>query len=937
MLQLKTKYWVSGVVFFLMLLSLEAQELPPVSIYSPEMYGADNQNWAVSQSEEKIIYVANNKGLLEFNGEQWQLYNSPSGKMRSVLIIDDLIYTGSYREFGYWQKNDIGKLYYTSLSTKLGIEFPEDEDFWNIIAIDQSIFFQSLKRIYIYNTNEQSYNVINSETDIYKMLKVDKDIYFQKIKDGIYKLENGEPKLISNAPVFKNNLLVNIFNYNNGLLIETEENGFYVLKNNELNEWLTKTNNLISQLSVYRSIQLKDKSFILGTRSNGIVHITLEGEVNYAIDAASGLGNNTIHGLFEDAENNIWLALDNGINCINIKSPFSVYNSKDGKIGTVYTSIIFDDHLYLGTNQGLFYRAIGSDDEFKFVENTQGPVWCLSKFDNTLFCGHANGTFVINNNIADLKVDIQGTWNILPVNGNKDLLIQGNYDGLYILEKNNDEWGLRNKIEGFDISSKFFEIYNQNQIFVSHEFKGVYKITVNDNFTQALEVVKDSTLEKGLNSSLIKYNGNLLYTYKEGTFKYNDENKVFYKDTLLSKLFIKEEYTSGKLHFDSINNTLWIFSKKNLNYLSPDKFHGTLKIKNIPLSEAFPRGLSENENITHFKDRQYLLGTSKGYIILDLDKVQNKSYDIAINSVILYDLDNSPQFLNPNIKGAFKNKENNIDISYHVPEFDKYSDNEYQYQLLGIYPEWSSWSEHSMTSFKNLPYGDYVFNVRAKVKNGLSNNVSSYRFNIERPWYLSNFFVASYVFAILLFSLFMHTIYKRYYKKQRERILLKTTRELELKELENKEQLMRFNNDKLRQDIENKNRELGISTMSLIKKNEFLNNIKKELLKTDGGKQLKHIIKIIDRNLNNTDDWQAFEEAFNNADKDFLKKIKLKFPELTPNDLRLCAYLRLNLSSKEIAPLLNISTRSVEVKRYRLRKKMGLPHESSLTDYILEV
>ena len=124
--------------------------------------------------------------------------------------------------------------------------------------------------------------------------------------------------------------------------------------------------------------------------------------------------------------------------------------------------------------------------------------------------------------------------------------------------------------------------------------------------------------------------------------------------------------------------------------------------------------------------------------------------------------------------------------------------------------------------------------------------------------------------------------------------------------------------------------------MSLIKKNEFLNGIKNEL-KTAENPKIKSVIQLINRNINNNDDWQFFEEAFNNADKDFLKKVKSIHPELTPNDLKLCAYLRLNLSSKEIAPLLNISSRSVEVKRYRLRKKMNLPHESSLTNYILEI
>ena len=183
----------------------------------------------------------------------------------------------------------------------------------------------------------------------------------------------------------------------------------------------------------------------------------------------------------------------------------------------------------------------------------------------------------------------------------------------------------------------------------------------------------------------------------------------------------------------------------------------------------------------------------------------------------------------------------------------------------------------------------------------------------------------------------MHMVYKRYYKKQRERLLIKKTREFEVKELENNQKLMRFKNDKLREDIEAKNRELGMSTMNLIKKNEFLNSLKKELTSVEDGKALKHVIKIIDKNINNTDDWNLFQEAFNNADKDFLKKIKQLHPSLTANDLRLCAYLRLNLSSKEIAPLLNISPRSVEVKRYRLRKKMELAHETSLTNYILEL
>lgn len=284
----------------------------------------------------------------------------------------------------------------------------------------------------------------------------------------------------------------------------------------------------------------------------------------------------------------------------------------------------------------------------------------------------------------------------------------------------------------------------------------------------------------------------------------------------------------------------------------------------------------------------------------------------------------------------FSNEENNLEFTFSVPNFSKTSTVEYQYQLEGLKENWTLISKTNTVLLENLPAGDYVFKVKAFIDNKPSLNVATYRFEINRPWYLLNTFIVIYIVLFVFIFYCIHVVTKRYYRKQRHKLLVDAQKELELKELENSQKIIKLNNDKLRLDIENKNRELATSTMSMIKKNEFLNAIKSELV--SGGKNnLDKVVKIIDKNLNNTDDWKLFQEAFNNADKKFLKKIKNNHPELTPNDLRLCAYLRLNLSSKEIAPLLNISPRSVEVKRYRLRKKMNLEHDANLTNYILEL
>lgn len=918
---------------------LKAQELPPIEVFTPDIYGGENQNWAISQSQDKYIYVANNKGLLEFNGANWQLYPSPNETIiRSVKVVKDKIYTGCFMEFGYWQKDSLGILNYTSLSNKINDKIVEDEQFWNIVELDKYMLFQSLHRIYVYDVSSDIFKIIESRTQLPKMYKVNGSIYFQKMDDGIFKIENGDPILVTKDQIVKDNIVVNIYEHQNRLLIQTQNKGFYFINNGALDKWNITSNELLNQTTVYNSIQLQDHSFALGTISKGFIHLTSNGDVNYAINQPNGLGNNTVLSVFEDQESNIWLGLDNGINCINMNSPFKVFNDIDGHLGTIYASAVFKGFLYIGTNQGLFYKTFNASDDFKFIEGTKGQVWCLQEFDNTLFCGHNDGTFILNGDKAEKICDIDGTWNIRPIpNHEKDLLLQGNYNGLNVLEKIDNKWSLRNKIQGFDNSSKFFEFLNYHEVLVSHEYKGIFKIKLNDSYISAIDVEKEKSVDKGSNASILKYNNDLIYAYREGVFKYDKINNKFEKDTVLSQVYNKDNYTSGKLIVDQNTNTLWGFSKTDLSYFSPGKLTNIPKINKIAFPYMLRKSLTGYESISNLEEHRFLLGSSTGYIIIDLEKITNKPYQININSVRNHSLKSPIRAIDKNISENFKNKENNIEFAFSIPEFEKYLESEYQYQLLGFYDEWSDWSTTPNELFENLPYGKYEFNVRGRVGNILTTNTASYSFTILKPWYLTNVAIVFYIIGALLLSIAIHNIYKQYYKRQRDKLLVETEREFELKELENKQQLMRYKNEKLQQDIENKNRELAISTMSLIKKNEFLHSIKTELKEKEDAKGLNSVIRIIDKNLNNTDDWKFFQEAFNNADKDFLKKIKTLHPDLTPNDLRLCAYLRLNLSSKEIAPLLNISPRSVEVKRYRLRKKMDLEHDASLTNYILEI
>lgn len=159
------------------------------------------------------------------------------------------------------------------------------------------------------------------------------------------------------------------------------------------------------------------------------------------------------------------------------------------------------------------------------------------------------------------------------------------------------------------------------------------------------------------------------------------------------------------------------------------------------------------------------------------------------------------------------------------------------------------------------------------------------------------------------------------------------------------QEIVMLKNQTLEYNLRHKSQDLATSTMNLIRKNEILLKIKEDLDKLytyvsgreDEAKMVKLLGKVqkdIRENIEHDDDWQKFEHNFDMVYEDYLKRLGERFPQLTVGDKRLCAYLKMDLCSKDIAPLLNMSVRSVEMARYRLRKKMELSRDVNLTDFL---
>ncbi|WP_299681284.1 two-component regulator propeller domain-containing protein [uncultured Dokdonia sp.] len=916
----------------------KAQELPPVVNYPPSVYDADNQNWMLTQGPDKTIFVANNRGLLTFNGAQWDLYPSPNRTIvRAVKAVSDKVYTGAYMDFGVWEKEVTGVLKYTSIIANLHIEMIEDEHIWNIESYGQYVLFQSLDRIYIYDTVGRQVQVVTPNAQITRLFLVGDDLLFQVKGEGLYTIQKGKPVLYNSSSVLAQERLINLFQIDGKLIGITANDGFYVIDEQQATSWEVLSNESIKKYTVYSAIQRKNKSIVLGTIENGIIQLSKDGVFQYQIKQGNGLNNNTALTLLEDKDQNLWVGLDAGIDCINSQSPFHQYIDVSGELGTIYASATINGYMYLGTNQGLFYKPETSQSDFVRMPGTEGQVWSLRIIDGVLFCGHNNGTYIIEKSSQQLIATIEGTWDIKQIPTHKNLLLQGNYDGLYVLERADSGWRVRNKIQNFVNSSKHFEIIDADEILVNHEYKGVFEIKVDDEYQEATEVFKHTSVNIGEHSSLSRLDNAVFYANKEGVFVYDSENQKFVINQKLSLIFNDDTFVTGKLIEDQ--NKLWAFTKDNLISISSDKLDGAYSIKKIPIPISLRNTVEGYESFVNIRENEYLLGTSNGYIVVNTSDAYTEVQDYKINlkSVSVHSLGNESRLISYDDEVEFSSRDNNLSFSYSVPEYDKFHTTEYSYLLEGLYDVWSPWTTNSNIHFENLPHNSYTFKAKARVGGEETSNELIYSFSIERPWYLSNLSIILYVILTVFLFILLNWFYKRYYRKQQELALERTKKDMELKALESEKQIVELNNANLKQDIDARNRELAVSTMNMVNKNKTLNAIKNALLKAEKIEDINKIVSLVDKTIENEEDWNFFEEAFNHADKDFFRKVKEKHPSLTANDLKLCVYLRLNMSSKEIAPLLNISSRSVEIKRYRLRKKLDLSRDVNLNDYFINL
>ncbi len=914
---------------------------PSIRYFGKDSYRSATQNWDVCINGDGIAFFANNDGVLMFDSAKWSVIrNHNRTNVRSLYFdaLENAVYAGSTNELGKISVSGDGRgIVYTSLLDSLGITTAE---IWNIGRLGERIFFQDDWHIYIL-AGGNAIREYGFDGRIYCSSVIDGILYICVGGKGCLKFTGGRFELIPGTDVLKGERVCSILRTEDGNLSFVTRQGVFALNGGRLDEKVYPFSAALKESVVYTAAT-SGENIAFGTVTNGIfIYSGSTGEW-YNLNSRSGLGNNTVLKVRFDAGGNIWAALDNGIAYVNLSAPERRLFGDNDIYGTGYASCIWNGRLYLGTNQGLFVTAypLRSDSGYEKCNRRISQVWDLSVKGGALFCCHDGGICIMYPDGTVDYVRINGTWKLEAPGGSENLLVGSSYDRFFVLRRNGDgRWAFSNWIDGADDASKAFCFDTDGRMWLSHWVKGLFRLAFDDNFTEVAS--KEYFSERdGFPTSYNNFpnlvDGKVLFSTEGGFYSYsNDLQKAVPVDSLNRRFTFtpiatrickmpdgNDFYTSGKIQALGYRDNAGIYRIDSLSVRH--------------LASKRPLGF---ESALCMDGGKILINTEDGFSLISTEVIKNRKIENApliVRSLTSINGASEKSVLENISSGDIRHlvlppDERTLRFTFRVVEYRQEDAATYSCMMDGYDSGWSLPGTSCTKEYTRLPYGDHTFRVRAYDFLTGRSSEASVDFRINYPWFLSVWAIIAYVLsgAALVFAL-----YKLIRKAYEARIAEISRR----KEKEMQEKQMRI-------DLKNKANDIATSTMNLLRKNEELIDIQEGLNKIEkmvrtGERQSKLVEYIeemrygIGSNIRHDDDWKKFERNFDIVYDEYLTRLGSRFPELTVSDKKLCAYLKMGLSSKEISPLLNLTVRSVEMTRYRLRKKLELTREQNLIDFL---
>jgi len=912
---------------------------PFITNYTDNEYLEQGRNWAIEQGKDGRLYFANNYRVLAFNGYDWEVVVHPANlsELRSLHIHQEQAYVGAVAEIGVFPLSTPEKGYQSlnHLITDKDFQF---NDVWEILSIEDKVVFLADNGTLIWD--QDSVKVLDHV--FHAATKGQEDIVFASNNGGLLRYSKNQWDTIA-TNIFQNlsvEFLLAIAE--DTYLIGTQSNGMLLYKNGALTVWNETQQTFFKRHYLTEGIILNKDQLLFGSFHNGIIITDYNGNILNIINEKDGLLDSNILSLYKDEQGNIWTSQDGSFAYVELNSPFTIYNKKHGLHGVVYAILKHQDQLYVGTNRGLYVANWKADTNqeiiFELIPNTTGQVWQLFEHQGNLLMAHHNGIFEIKDRQANY-IGGEGHWNFAVLPNQKNLLLTGHYKGIKLLEKTASGYQLRQQIEGFTETARELVIEDSASIWISQGYQGIYKLALQKDHKKFSEVQlydQQNGLPSNLFNNVITTDKGVYFGTQNGVYQYNrssdqmELNSAF-KNSVDTSTLVRKLFQTPAGNYLAIRGY-----EEDYVELVEILEDGSFTTQTTPFQKLDGQFVAAFEPVYFLGEETILIGSVQGLV----------SYDATFNTDIKTDhqcyihevaLPNRDSILQRNIqanatvsRAAIETQVNELlRFSFSSSFFEQQDATEFSTYLEGYDDQWLDWNATPQRDFIDLPIGDYTFWVKAKNIYEAESPSVAFPFSIQSSsQQSSNWWITSLLGLLAALLGYRLSQFRNSDLTERSNTINNL-----LKEEKKKSQKLESKKKKLSKEKDLINKKLtGVLLENEVYSSLFkkINQLPKNQLK---GTDLENAL-------------QEFQASFQEADmqlvahqtiesEDFLSKLKTTYPDLSPRELRLCSYLKLNISSKEIAEHLGISIRGVESLRYRLRKKLSLQKGQDLTAFIL--
>jgi serine phosphatase RsbU (regulator of sigma subunit) len=793
--------------------------VPIVTNYEHGITRGSEQNWCVSQDTRGVIYVGNNdKGILEYDGEEWRRIPVPRDPMVLSMVCGDdgVIYVGADSEFGFLAPDRHGAMQYRSISDTLNQDTYVYSGVWRIYYDQGKVYFCAFEYIFIYDTAMEELSIHPSgEQSLYSFL-VDGTLYQSDIDRGLMKFQEDHFTEVRGGDYFRERTITGLVKFDSTtLLVGTYFDGLYLFDiqsgkvktdfaDPELDEFLIEGN-----ITYIRPLQ---KDFIVSTLNKGVVILTREGKAREIITEKEGLIDNQVPFVYYndrlEKTSPLWIPNFMGISKLEPSNPFRVFTEMSGFEGFITDIKQFNGLLFISTFGGLYYKSSTSTGT-SFIRL---PVIGNESIRHLLlFKPSVNRSFLLASSddeiyVVDQQMNVSLMQDLVENPPEGELYASGEYSGRCLLQDprhRNRLFTGTNQVVGLEYSrgrwSEFMRInklpenalllkkcIDKYEYFWGSSDYMVVRIDIeHPSQTTAMFMDPSHGLPSNVNNQVYTdpETGEVLLGTSNGFYRYNYFRNIFYRDTFYNSILPPGENQIMAFYKD-LDGDFW-FSFENAAGEWCELLAGKVE-QGLKLIEEKSFQRLENTSVDVFycdPEGDVWFGKSNKLYQFDKEFVRKDTtvYTALIREVSIGN--DSLLFEGANFKvnengtcslSSSQQKGNEPEISYNLnhisfrwaaPFFEQEEMTEYSYLLQGFEEEWSPWSKITFREFTTLHSGTYTMKLKARNVYGTESEPAYWSFTILRPWY-SHFL--AYIVYLTLAILLVFLIIKLYTRRLKQ-------------------------------------------------------------------------------------------------------------------------------------------------------------------------